>query len=103
MFAKSIYHESSRSHRQFLAVNCAAIPEGLLKSILFGTKRGAFTGSLNKSERLRQFIPTVGLAAADIEQAARLPLLQQKDRGRRRILDIDEVAPLFAVCIVGPV
>ena len=49
MFAKSIHHESSRSHRQFLAVNCAAIPEGLLESILFGTERGAFTGSLNKS------------------------------------------------------
>lgn len=48
IFAQSIHNYSSRSHRQFMAVNCAAIPENLLEGILFGTTKGAFTSSLDK-------------------------------------------------------
>ncbi|MGL6201800.1 MAG: sigma 54-interacting transcriptional regulator [Lachnospiraceae bacterium] len=43
LFAQSIHNASSRANAPFLAVNCAAIPDTLLESILFGTEKGAYT------------------------------------------------------------
>ena len=48
MVARAIYHYSKRADKPFLAVNCAAIPESLLESELFGHEKGSFTGADRK-------------------------------------------------------
>lgn len=48
IFAQSIHNVSSRRNKPFIAQNCAAIPENLLESILFGTEKGSFTGAITK-------------------------------------------------------
>lgn len=45
LFAQSIHTGSNRSHKPFISQNCAAMPDSLIESLLFGTKKGAFTGS----------------------------------------------------------
>ena len=45
LFAQSIHNASRRKNGPFLAINCAAIPENLLESLLFGTEKGAYTGA----------------------------------------------------------
>lgn len=45
VFAQALHRQSSRSHKPFVAVNCAAIPEQLIESELFGCVRGAYTGA----------------------------------------------------------
>src|SRR5579875_607615 len=48
LFVQGIHHESHRSSGAFIAQNCAAIPESLLESILFGTAKGSYTGAVER-------------------------------------------------------
>jgi DNA-binding NtrC family response regulator len=48
LVARAIHHYSQRSTKNFMAINCAAIPDQLLESELFGHEKGAFTGAVNQ-------------------------------------------------------
>lgn len=48
LFVQGIHHASPRASAPFIAQNCAAIPENLLESILFGTAKGSYTGAVER-------------------------------------------------------
>lgn len=50
VLAQYIHNNSARSGRPFVAINCAAIPENMLEALLFGHKKGAFTGASTASD-----------------------------------------------------
>ncbi|MGM7723553.1 sigma-54 interaction domain-containing protein [Metabacillus sp. Hm71] len=54
LFAQSIHNGSSRSAAPFISQNCAALPDSLIESLLFGTKRGAFTGATDHAGLFEQ-------------------------------------------------
>src|SRR5207244_12159436 len=76
LVARAIYHYSRRSTGPFLAINCAAIPEPLLESELFGHERGAFTGANQK--RIGKFEKCCGGTLFLDEIGDMTPLTQTK-------------------------
>src|SRR5213080_3715105 len=84
LVARAIYQHSRRADRPFLAINCAAIPEPLLESELFGHEKGAFTGAdrkrIGKFEQCNGgtlFLDEVG-DLAPLTQSKLLRLLQEQ-------------------------
>ncbi len=51
LLAQSIHNESDRGNQPFIAINCAAVPDNLLESELFGYEKGAFTGALKEGKK----------------------------------------------------
>jgi len=89
LVARAIYQHGPRAVGQFLAVNCAAIPETLLESELFGHERGAFTGA--ESKRIGKFEQCNGGTLFLDEVGDMTPLMQSKvlrvlqDQGFERV------------------
>jgi nitrogen regulation protein NR(I) len=84
LIARAIYQHSDRAHAPFITINCAAIPETLLESELFGHERGAFTGAdMKRIGRFEQadhgtiFLDEIGDIALGT-QAKLLRVLQEK-------------------------
>jgi len=75
--AKEIHQNSNRTEFPYIKVNCAAIPDSLLESELFGYERGSFTGALNK-EKLGMF-ETANKGTILLDEIGEMPLnLQSK-------------------------
>jgi transcriptional regulator with GAF, ATPase, and Fis domain len=98
LVARAIHRNSPRAGRPFIAINCAAIPEGLLESELFGYERGAFTGAaVQKKGRLELadggvvFLDEIGELAPAL-QVKLLRVLQEREferLGGSRPISID--------------
>jgi transcriptional regulator with GAF, ATPase, and Fis domain len=96
--ARFIHHASRRSRGPFIAINCAALPDQLLESELFGHERGAFTGAVStKPGRIEQanggvlFLDEVGEMAPTV-QAKLLRVLEEREfmrLGSTRVLRAD--------------
>jgi DNA-binding NtrC family response regulator len=91
LVARAIHYGSPRKGRAFVAVNCAAIPDTLLESELFGYKKGAFTDA--KADRPGMFLEADGGTLFFDEIAELSPALQAK---LLRVIQEREVRPLGA-------
>lgn len=92
LVARALHEESNRSNHLMISVNCAAIPDTLIESELFGYEKGAFTGASTNREGL--------VAAADggtlfLDEIGELPLEAQARL--LRVLQEGEVRPLGSV------
>jgi len=89
--ARAIHRASARKDKPFVAVNCAAIPEGLLESELFGHVRGAFTDAVSTRDGL--FLEAAGGTILLDEIGEMDPVIQAKVL---RVLQEKQVRPVGA-------
>jgi two-component system, NtrC family, response regulator GlrR len=98
LIAKAIHMASERKSRAFVAINCAALPEGLLESRLFGHEKGAFTGAVKSTKGLFTqahegtiFLDEIGDMPLGI-QAMLLRVLQERQFypvGSEKLVEVD--------------
>jgi DNA-binding NtrC family response regulator len=91
LIARAIQGESERSARPFVIVNCGAIPDKLVESILFGHEKGSFTGAVDK--RIGKFQEANG-GTLFLDEIGELPLEAQVKL--LRALDDGEIDPIGA-------
>nr|MBA4184451.1 sigma-54-dependent Fis family transcriptional regulator [Acidobacteriota bacterium] len=103
LIAKAIHHSSARAAKPFVAINCAAIPENLIESELFGYEKGSFTDAKNLKEGLFEqakggtiFLDEIG----ELELGLQAKLLRVLEEGLfRRVGGLKDL-PLNA-CIIA--
>src|SRR5207342_3405760 len=74
LFARAIHGSSERKSKPFVAVNCGAIPDNLVESILFGHEKGAFTGATER--HMGKFVEASG-GTLFLDEVGELPLAAQ--------------------------
>ncbi|HBM7277123.1 sigma-54 interaction domain-containing protein, partial [Clostridioides difficile] len=90
LLSQSIHNASNRSNQPFIAVNCAAVPDSLLESQLFGYEKGSFTGALREGKKGLFELANNGTIFLD-EIGDMPPLLQTK---LLRVLQEKQVMPI---------
>ena len=98
LIARAIHMASNRKNKAFVAINCAALPEGLLESRLFGHEKGAFTGAIKSTKGLFArahegtiFLDEIGDMPLGI-QAKLLRVLQERNFypvGSEKLVEVD--------------
>ncbi|WP_421144520.1 sigma 54-interacting transcriptional regulator [Aeromonas dhakensis] len=90
--ARAIHRLSPRRDKPFIAINCAAIPEQLLESELFGYVKGAFTGASSTGKQ--GLIQAAQLGTLFLDEIGDMPLTMQAKL--LRVLELREVTPIGA-------
>ena len=90
LFAKAFHNSSHHSHKPFVAINCAAIPESLIESELFGYKPGAFTGANRQGSQGK--IAQANGGTLFLDEIGDMPVHLQSRL--LRVLEEQEVVPL---------
>lgn len=97
LVASSLHNASYRKHKPFVAVNCAALPETILEGLLFGSRKGAFTGAENRKGLFEEadggtlYLDEINSMPMNL-QAKLLRVLQEKQvmpLGSNRLVAVD--------------
>ncbi|WP_223544428.1 sigma-54-dependent Fis family transcriptional regulator [Pseudomonas sp. A-B-19] len=89
-FAKAVHHASQRAEKAFVALNCAAIPESLIESELFGYRGGSFTGA--RKEGMRGKLQQADGGTLFLDEIGDMPLALQTRL--LRVLEDRQVVPI---------